>query len=176
MSSNNSETPVPRAFNHVGLTVPDIDRAIAWYGAVFGFQLIYRRTIELTPGVPEVAEIFGPRFEKAYQAHLVTANGVGLELFQFITPAVEPREDTFKYWRQGVFHLCFTDPDLGGLAARIVANGGKQRTKVWTFLPDRPYQLVYCEDCFGNVIEGFSHSYAKVFSSMPGWHGARNAA
>ncbi len=56
------------------------------------------------------------------------------------------------------------------------ANGGKQRTKVWTFLPDRPYQLVYCEDCFGNVIEGVSHSYAEVFSSMPGWHGARNAA
>ncbi|WP_414224112.1 VOC family protein [Cupriavidus necator] len=40
MSSSHSETRVPRAFNHVGLTVPDIDRAIAWYGAVFGFQRV----------------------------------------------------------------------------------------------------------------------------------------
>ena len=43
-----------RALNHVGMTVPDIDRAIDWYSAVLGFQLIYRRTLEHQPAVPEV--------------------------------------------------------------------------------------------------------------------------
>jgi catechol 2,3-dioxygenase-like lactoylglutathione lyase family enzyme len=163
-------TPLP--FNHIGMTVPDIERAIQWYGVVLGFRLIFRRTLERNPDVPEVAEIFGAAFKRAFQAHLVSANGVGLELFQFLDPVVEMPDDNFHYQRGGVFHLCVTDPDLDALAARAVANGGRQRTKIWQFLPDRPYQLVYLEDCFGNVIEGFSHQYTETFSNMPGWHAA----
>ena len=168
---NDLETlPPARPFNHIGLTVPDIDRAIEWYGKVLGFTLLFRRTLEYRPEVPEVREIFGAQFGKALQAHVVSGNGVGLELFQFLDPPVQMPENNFAYWRGGVFHLCVTDPDLEALAARVVANGGKQRTKIWRFLPDRPYQLVYCEDCFGNIIEGFSHHYTETFSNMPGWH------
>jgi catechol 2,3-dioxygenase-like lactoylglutathione lyase family enzyme len=161
--------PTPRAFNHVGMTVPNIDQAIAWYGAVLGFRLIFRRLLEYKPEVPEVREIFGPRFGRAHQAHLLSAGGVGLELFQFLDPPVEAPADNFRYWQTGVFHLCVTDPDLEGLVARILAHGGKQRTKIWAFLPGRPCKLVYCEDPFGNIIEGFSHSYAEAFANMPGW-------
>jgi catechol 2,3-dioxygenase-like lactoylglutathione lyase family enzyme len=160
----------PRALNHIGMTVPDIDRAIDWYGRVLGFSLIFRRTLEYKAEVPEVREIFGDKFRRAFQAHLLSANGVGLELFQFVEPQVESPANNFEYWRTGVFHLCVTDPDLEGMVARILANGGKQRTRIWQFLPDRPYRLVYCEDCFGNIIEGLSHQYAETFSNMPGWH------
>jgi catechol 2,3-dioxygenase-like lactoylglutathione lyase family enzyme len=160
------------ALNHVGLTVPDIDRAIEWYSAALGFRLIFRRLLESRPHVPEVQEIFGPDFRKAHQAHLLTANGTGLELFQFIDPPVAVPEDRFRYWQAGLFHLCITDPDLEGMVARIVAHGGKQRTKLWKFLPGRPYRLVYCEDPFGNIIEGFSHSYAETFANMPSWEGS----
>jgi hypothetical protein len=52
----------PLAFNHVGMTVPDIDRAIQWYGVVLGFRLIFRRLLEHRPDVPEGREIFGERF------------------------------------------------------------------------------------------------------------------
>jgi catechol 2,3-dioxygenase-like lactoylglutathione lyase family enzyme len=160
----------PLAFNHVGMTVPDIDRAIDWYGSVMGFRLIFRRLIEYQPHIPEVREIFGPQFTRAHQAHLLSANGVGLELFQFLDPPVVPPPDNFHYWQTGVFHLCITDPDLDALVARIVGGGGRRRTRIFTFLPGRPYRLVYCEDPFGNVIEAFSHSYAETFSNMPGWN------
>jgi catechol 2,3-dioxygenase-like lactoylglutathione lyase family enzyme len=159
----------PLAFNHVGITVPDIDRAVDWYCSVLGFRLIFRRLMQYQPQVPEVREIFGPRFERAYQAHLLSANGVGIELFQFLDPAVAASNDNFQYWRTGIFHICITDPDLDELVARIVAGGGRQRTKIWSFLPGRPYRLVYCEDPFGNIIEAFSHSYAETFANMPGW-------
>ncbi|MGB7099466.1 MAG: VOC family protein [Xanthobacteraceae bacterium] len=159
----------PLAFNHVGITVPDIDLAIDWYGSVLGFRLIFRRLMQYQPQIPEVREIFGPRFARAHQAHLLSANGVGIELFQFLDPPVTPPDDNFQYWQTGIFHLCITDPDLDGLVTRIVAGGGRQRTKIWTFLPGRPYRLVYCEDPFGNIIEAFSHSYAETFSNMPGW-------
>jgi catechol 2,3-dioxygenase-like lactoylglutathione lyase family enzyme len=159
----------PLAFNHVGITVPDIDKAIDWYGSVMGFRLIFRRLLQYQPQIPEVREIFGPRFVRAYQAHLLSANGVGIELFQFLDPPVSEPEEDFRYWRPGVFHICVTDPDLEELVARIVSGGGRQRTKIWTFLPGRPYRLVYCEDPFGIVIEAFSHSYAETFSNAPGW-------
>jgi catechol 2,3-dioxygenase-like lactoylglutathione lyase family enzyme len=158
------------ALNHLGMTVPDIERAIAWYGSVMGFRLIFRRMLEYRPEVPEVREVFGDRFRRADQAHLLSANGVGLELFQFLDPPVTAPDDSFAYAETGIFHLCVTDPDIDGLVARIVAHGGRQRTKVWEFLSDRPYRLAYCEDPFGNIIEAFSHSYAEVFGNMPGWH------
>ena len=164
------------ALNHVGLTVPDIDRAIDWYAAVLGFRLIFRRDLEFRPEVPEVREIFGPNFGRAQQAHLLAANGAGLELFQFIDPPVTGPEDNFRYWQAGLFHLCVTDPDLESLVTRVIAHGGKQRTKIWKFLSGRPYRLVYCEDPFGNIIEGFSHSYAETFANMPGWGGDADEA
>jgi catechol 2,3-dioxygenase-like lactoylglutathione lyase family enzyme len=158
----------PLAINHLGMTVPDIDRAIDWYGKVMGFRLIFRRELEYRPEVPEVREIFGPRFGKAHQAHLLSANDVGLELFQFIDPPGSAPDDNFLYWKTGVFHLCVTDPDIEGLVVRIVANGGRQRTQIWQFLPNRPCKLAYCEDPFGNIIEAFSHSYAETFANLPG--------
>ena len=157
------------AVNHVGMTVPDIDRAIAFYGAAMGFRLIFRRKLAMTAGAHEAREIFGPNFQRAEQAHLLSANGVGLELFQFIEPPVRPPADNFAYAETGIFHLCITDPDIEGLVARIVAEGGRQRSRVWQFLQGRPYKLAYCEDPFGNVIEAMSHSYAEVFGNMPGW-------
>jgi hypothetical protein len=53
------------------------------------------------------------------------------------------------------------------MATRIVANGGRQRVPVFTFVPGRPFKLVYCEDPWGNVLEIMSHSYAEVFANWP---------
>ena len=159
----------PRALNHIGITVPDIYAAIDWYQAVFGFSHIMGpRLLKANSAVThETPSLFGPKFKRAYQAHLMTANGVGLELFQFVDPPVKKRADNMEYWKTGYWHLCFTDPDIEGLAARIVAAGGKQRIPVYEFIPGRPYKLVYCEDPFGNVIELFSHHYAEAFSNWP---------
>ena len=151
----------PLAFNHVGITVPDIDRAIEWYETVMGFRLIFRRLMQYQPQIPEVREIFGPRFTRAHQAHLLTANGVGIELFQFLDPPVEGSDDNFRYWRTGIFHICITDPDLDELVERIVANGGRQRTKIWAFLPDRPYRLIR-----GDV---FEHAWLGIRLPVVTW-------
>jgi hypothetical protein len=32
----------------------------------------------------ETGHIFGPRFQRAYHAHLLASNGVGLEVFRFV--------------------------------------------------------------------------------------------
>ena len=55
---------------------------------------------------------------------------------------------------------------IGGGAAKIVENGGKQRMPVREYYPgEKPYRMVYCEDPFGNLIEIYSHSYELTYSA-----------
>lgn len=161
----------PRALNHIGLTVPDIYPAIDWYSEVLGFTLLMGPRV-LDAGEQNekrAAVIMGPRFRKAYQAQLMTANGVGLELFQYVDPAVVPYAPdlNMEYWRQGYWHLCYTDPNVEALLEKIVATGGKQRTPVFPMIPGKPYRLAYAEDPFGNVFEVLSHSFAEAWANWP---------
>jgi hypothetical protein len=41
----------------------------------------------VNPGSTETGSIFGAPFRSADQAHLLTGNGAGLELFRFVVPA-----------------------------------------------------------------------------------------
>ncbi|WP_019180131.1 VOC family protein [Microbacterium yannicii] len=155
--------------NHVGISVPDIVAAIDWYEKLFGFRCIMGPRVmrPSSEATAETRQILGDRFREAWQAHLLTANGVGLELFQFIDPVVEPGTVDIEYWRQGLWHLCLTDPDVAGAVARIVEAGGTQASPVTLFVPGKPYTLVYCRDPWGTTLEIMSHSYTEVFASWP---------
>jgi catechol 2,3-dioxygenase-like lactoylglutathione lyase family enzyme len=152
----------PRAFNHIAVGVPDIDAAIEWYQEVMGFKL-FEGPIDLDGKVDprgQLRDVLGPELRKVRVAHLATANGVGLELFQSIDPPHERREHPIEFWKSGVWHFCVTDPDVDGLTAKIVASGGKQLSKVWQDrLPHADYKMVYCQDPFGTLIEVYSHGY-----------------
>ena len=39
--------PTPRSFSHIGLSVPDLDKAIKFYGDVLGFYVIMEPTVIL---------------------------------------------------------------------------------------------------------------------------------
>lgn len=159
----------PLPLNHVGVCVPDIWAAIDWYTRVLGFQHVMGpRVMESTSrDTAETGSILGPRFRRAYQAHVLTGNGIGLELFQFLDPPVSSAEDEIVYWRRGYWHLCLTVDDLPAILDRVVANGGIQTSPVADFVAGRPYQLVYCRDPFGNTIELMSHPYEQVFGGWP---------
>lgn len=155
--------------NHVGLTVPDVDAAIRWYTEVFGFRSIMGPRV-LRAGsaaTAETGELFGDDFRVAYQAHLLTGAGAGIELFQFVEPQAEIRAPGLGNLRPGPWHLCLTELDVEAAAARIVIAGGAQLAPVQDFVPGRPWRLVYCADPWGTVLEIMSHSYAEVFANWP---------
>ncbi len=88
----------------------------------------------------------------------------GIEMFEF--PNAQAPEKHFEYWKTSIFHFCVQDPDVEGLAKKIVEHGGKQRMPVRHYYPgEKPYRMVYCEDPFGNIIEIYSHSYELNYSS-----------
>lgn len=158
----------PHTMNHVGITVSDIDAGVKWYQELFGCTVLMEPVATEEDGsyfAEIVADIFGAGFEKMMLAHLITGDGVGIELFQFCKPKSERPEDNFEYWKTGIFHICMTDPEIEDMAKRIDQSGGKQRSKVWLLWPDKPYKVCYCEDPWGNIIEINSHSYEQIWSN-----------
>lgn len=157
------------ATNHLGITVPDVRAAITWYSEVFGFRCIMGPRVlrAAAAATAETSSILGRDFGMAYQAHLLTANGVGLELFQFVEPETEPRVNGLGWQRRGPWHVCFTVSDIDAQAQRIVAAGGEQLGEVAHFVPGKSWALVYTRDPWGTVVELMSHSYAEVFANWP---------
>jgi len=157
------------AVNHIGVTVPDVFGAIDWYGKVFGFPCIMGPRLLEAEGHREAASSLGPTFRRAWQAHLLCGNNVGIELFQFIDPPVKDRdrEEPLEFTRRGTWHLCLTYPDVAQAVRVVVTNGGTALSEPTAFVPGRPWVLAYCADPWGTVLEIMSHSYAEAFANWP---------
>ena len=161
----------PPAVTHVGMTVTDLDRAVRWYGEVLDLEAI-AGPVEVRAhdghGGAVAADVFGARFGRFRQAHLTSANGVALELFEFRDPPSRRRPDTFDYRLTGISHVCLATPDVGRLAERIGSSGGRRRTRVWEIFAGEPYRTCFCEDPDGNVIELYSHSHERTYANRRG--------
>lgn len=173
------------AVNHIAVSVTDIRRAMEWYRDVLGMTVLCEpieisssgQILRLEEGVSEgqprsdpqlgelVKRVFGPKMQKFLICHMASANGVGIELFQFLEPRSERRDDNFEYWKTGYFHIAITDSKVYGLAEKIAANGGKRRTEVLELAQGSGKRICFCEDPFGNVIEIYSHSYEQFWAN-----------
>ena len=144
---------------HVGIGVPELEAAMRWYTEVLGFERLGSTTRVLeNEGHAGViaADVLGPGFGSFSQGHLVGANGVALELFEFEDP---------RAGRRGIFHLCVVAPDLAAAADRIAASGGRRTSAIWPIFEGEPYVMCYCEDPFGNVVELYSHDHERVYGN-----------
>lgn len=159
----------PRAFSHVGLSVPNLEDAVKFYSEVFGFYVLMEPSLvehdESDIGIM-CNDVFGgaDKWTTFRIAHMATSDGIGIELFEF--PNNESHEKEFKFWRTDLFHFGIQDPDLEGLVQRVVEHGGKQRMPIRYYYKDsKPYRMCYVEDPFGIIFELYSHSYELTYSS-----------
>lgn len=153
--------------NHVGITVPDLRAAVAWYRDVLGLN-VHLEEMEVTNDGGHLGSLvrglFGERFEKVRMAHLTTADGAGVELFEFIEPQTEVG-DSFQYWKSGIFHFCLTVDDVAATAAAIEAAGGTKLSQAWSLFSNKDYQVAYTQDPWGTVIELCNRAYSTVWSN-----------
>ena len=161
------EQVFPRTFSHIGITVPDLDKAVKFYTEVMGFYVIMPPTEVKEENETAIGkmciDVFGEDWGTFRIAHLSTGDRIGIELFEFKqSKDLKPR---FEPFRTGLFHFSVQDPDLEGLVEKIVAAGGKQRMPIREYYPEeKPYRMCYVEDPFGNVFEIYSHSYELHYS------------
>jgi catechol 2,3-dioxygenase-like lactoylglutathione lyase family enzyme len=127
----------PRAFSHIGLSVPDIDSAVKFYSDVMGWYIIMppstvTEEMDTAKGLMCI-DVFGKGWNEFQIAHLSTAN-IGIELFSFSQGIKEA--PPFSPFNTGLFHFCVQDPNIEELVAKIVAHGGKQRIPIRSYYPD----------------------------------------
>lgn len=162
------ESKYPRSFSHIGITVPDIHKAVEFYKEVMGWYVIMEPstvTKERETAIGQMCiDVFGEDWETFEISHMSTSDGIGIELFSF--PETENKKPEFSPFNAGLFHFCVQDPDIEGLVDKIVAYGGKQRMPIREYYPnEKPYKMVYVEDPFGVVFEIYTHSYELTYSS-----------
>ena len=97
----------PRAFSHIGLSVPSVEKALKFYTEVLGWYVIMPPTVitedDSAIGVM-CTDVFGPNWKSFKIAHMSTGDRIGVELFEFLNH--ETPKNNFEYWKTSVFHFC----------------------------------------------------------------------
>lgn len=106
-------------FGHVGLTVSDLDRSVAFYTAVFGFEPGMR----VRRNGAWIGEIVGEPADLEF-AHLHLPSGLHLELIQYRMPEPLSPSDGLT-WRPGHQHFCLTVTDIDSWVERALAAGAR---------------------------------------------------
>ncbi len=159
----------PRAFSHIGLSVPNLEEALKFYKEVMGWYVVMEPSTikeENTSAIGIMCEeVFGKGHGDFKIAHMVTSDSIGIELFEFVDNNKERQEFSFK--NTGLFHFSVQDPDIEGLIEKIKKHGGKQRMPIKEYYPnEKPYKMCYVEDPFGIVFEIYTHSYEVTYSKV----------
>lgn len=131
--------------HHIALSVPDLERALAFYRDLLGFECVSES--EWDGDFPAADRAIGLDATSARMAMLKAAN-VYMELWQYRHPA--PRDTTARPCDLGYPHMALQVRDIEAEHRRLSA-GGMQ------FVGD-PVDFgrssaIYGRDPFGNVIE-----------------------
>lgn len=161
------EQVYPKSFSHIGITVPDLEKAVKFYSEVMGWYVIMPPTEikeENETAIGKMCiDVFGSGWGAFRIAHLATGDKIGIELFEFKQSKDQPA--VFSPFGTGLFHYSVQDPDIEGLVKRIVEAGGKQRMPIREYYPgEKPFKMCYVEDPFGVVFEIYTHSYEMTYS------------
>jgi catechol 2,3-dioxygenase-like lactoylglutathione lyase family enzyme len=108
--------PIKATFHHVGITVTNLDRAIEWYGKVFGIKPSFSLTVSGSMG--EQVLRLPPH---VHRAALLPIGPVASELLEF-----EPTRNSKGKMRQddvGYVYICFAVEDLDYVYKRLTAEG-----------------------------------------------------
>lgn len=138
---------------HIGLTVSDLDRSVAFYKEVLGLEYIG----EMTMDGPETAALFQREGCSARVAYLRTAdaNAAPVELIQFTD--VPAKKDTPDLFKTSISELCFTTDDIDREYQRLLERGVRFISEPQTFDSTKygfgKSRAVYFYDPDGNILE-----------------------
>ncbi|KAJ4345339.1 uncharacterized protein N0V89_011469 [Didymosphaeria variabile] len=127
---------------------------VDWYSRVLGFKLLGTIVHIKRSEMPDdgIFKIYPESLQEVKLAKMVTGNGVGFEIFEFINPKFEDA-NVFEYHKRGFFHMCITDPNPEELAAKFVAEGGKRVGRTTDPSGKGEITCLYLADPWGNIVE-----------------------
>jgi catechol 2,3-dioxygenase-like lactoylglutathione lyase family enzyme len=151
--------------HHLGLTVRDLERSLAFYRDVLGFHLVRRRTtaadyLGRQTGFP------GVRLKVA-SLRVTPESSLSLELVEYETHAGAPLEAATN--RAGCSHLCVTVDDIHAAYDALRARGARFKTPPVAISsgPNQGGFAVYLYDPDGYTIELFQPSARPTGKRLP---------
>jgi len=133
--------------SHVGISVVDLDRSIAFYRDLLGMSLIQQ--VSMTG--PNYDAIMGLKGTQGRIAVLRTQN-LEIELLEFKRPAPRPVAPARHVSDQGISHFAVFVEDVAGLRARLESAGVSFHSRL-VYFPSCTTTAVYFCDPDGNYIE-----------------------
>jgi catechol 2,3-dioxygenase-like lactoylglutathione lyase family enzyme len=138
---------VIKGFNHVGVSVRDLDRSIAFYGDLLGLALL---TDPFPFEGPMFSDVMG--VEEARGRMCVMRKGsLQLELFEFANPGPAAKDPDHSVANHGLTHFGIDVEDIDAVYARLAAAGVRFHCPVQTF--PGGMRATYGRDMDGNVFE-----------------------
>jgi glyoxylase I family protein len=138
------------AADHTGITVSNLERSLAFWRDVLGFELSHRahQTGELA------AEITGVPGAEISLAVLKTPTGHKIELLEYLAPP-ERKSVDLRPCDVGSVHVALTVDDLDAVLSAIAASGWKSAGQPQTLQagPNAGKRVVYVRDPDGTTIE-----------------------
>ena len=145
-----SETFRIIAADHTGITVSNLERSLAFWQNVLGFELSHRarQTAELASDITGVA---GAEISIAV---VKAPGGHKIELLEYLAPADRKHVD-LRPCDVGHVHIALTVDNLDAVLSAIAASGWKAAGKPQTLQtgPNAGKRVVYVRDPDGTTIE-----------------------
>jgi glyoxylase I family protein len=137
------------AADHTGITVSNLERSLAFWRDVLGFELSHRphQTGDLASEITGVARA---------EISIAVLKGYGhkIELLEYLAPA-ERKQIHLRPCDVGSVHVAFTVDNLDAILNTIAASGWKAAGKPQTITvgPNTGKRVVYVRDPDGTTIE-----------------------
>lgn len=135
-------------FNHVGISVTDLDRSIAFYRDMFGMEPLGDPFPFSGPQFSEIMDI--PEVEG--RMCMIAGGNLWLELFEFANPAGKAKDPNYPVSDRGISHFGLTVDDIHATYAKLKTAGVPIHGRLQTFAGGG-MRAAYCRDPDGNVFE-----------------------
>jgi catechol 2,3-dioxygenase-like lactoylglutathione lyase family enzyme len=135
-------------FNHIGISVTDLDRSIAFYRDMFGMEPLSEPLVFKGPQMDEIMDI--PDVEG--RLCMIGKDAMRLELFEFTHPVGKAKDSRYPVSDRGYSHFGIMVDDVAATYDRLKAAGVVIHGRLQTFAGGG-ITAAYCRDPDGNVFE-----------------------
>lgn len=132
--------------NHLGMSVADLERSIAFYSGLLGFEVVFRSTVHDRDDIEAVVGMSDVHADIAF----LDAGDTRLELWHYRTPAGHPLSAAQVPADLGLRHLALEVDDVAA-AHRLLTEAGYPATTVPLDLG--PHVTFYVRGPDGEILE-----------------------
>ena len=138
------------AADHTGITVSDIERSLAFWQDVLGFELSHRAHQK-----GELAEQITGVIGAEILIAVLKAPGHKIELLEYRAPPDRERQNNLRPCDLGAAHIALTVDNLDEALERIAASGWKTAGEPQTLTvgPNAGKRVIYVRDPDGTTVE-----------------------